>query len=104
MRMSRSVALFMLLVLLLSPVMAASNQQKVFSLDDDVYQAIQMLYISQGLSLPSTTGPYQPSRTCLDVGEAQTRSPERKPITTPIPPTLWEGRLGIEDSCNKSPC
>jgi hypothetical protein len=55
----------MLLVLLLSPVMAASNQQKVFSLDDDVYQAIQMLYISQGLSLPSTTGPYSQAELAL---------------------------------------
>ncbi len=63
--MSWSVVLFMLFVLLLSPVMAASNQQKVFSLDDDVYQAIQMLYISQGLSLPSTTGPYSQAELAL---------------------------------------
>jgi hypothetical protein len=34
-------------------------------LDDDVYQAIQMLYISQGLSLPSTTGPYSQAELAL---------------------------------------
>jgi hypothetical protein len=35
-----------------------ANKQKIFSLDSDVYEAIAVLYVNQGLSLPSTTGPY----------------------------------------------
>ncbi len=34
------------------------NYQKIFPIDSDVYQAITSLYISQGLALPSTTGPW----------------------------------------------
>jgi hypothetical protein len=35
-----------------------ANKQKIFSLDSDVYEAIAALYVHQGISLPSTTGPY----------------------------------------------
>ncbi|AEV29954.1 hypothetical protein SpiGrapes_2178 [Sphaerochaeta pleomorpha str. Grapes] len=47
-------------VLVSSVVFAApyANKQKIFSLDSDVYEAIASLYVIQGLSLPSTTGPY----------------------------------------------
>ena len=50
----------LLLVLALLPVSSAAypNQQKIFSLDSDVYEAISALYLEQGRSLPSTTGPY----------------------------------------------
>jgi hypothetical protein len=34
------------------------NKQKIYSLDSDVYEAISVLYVDQGLSLPSTTAPY----------------------------------------------
>ncbi len=34
------------------------NVQKIYPIDSDVYQAITALYISQGLALPSTTGPW----------------------------------------------
>ncbi|MDY0289658.1 MAG: hypothetical protein RBR15_12605 [Sphaerochaeta sp.] len=50
-----------LVVLLVSSVMFASpyaNNQKIFSLDSDIYEAIASLYVNQGMSLPSTTGPY----------------------------------------------
>lgn len=58
MRHSR-MGIFVLFVCLLAmPLVAAENNQKIYSLDDDTYSAIQLLYISQGLSLPSTTGPY----------------------------------------------
>lgn len=36
---------------LVAPVAAASNQQKIFSLDSDVHQAIEFLYMAQGLGL-----------------------------------------------------
>ena len=34
------------------------NQQKIYPVDSDVYEAITYLYINQGYSLPSTTGPW----------------------------------------------
>ena len=34
------------------------NLQKIYPVDSDVYEAITALYISQGLALPSTTGPW----------------------------------------------
>lgn len=42
-------------VLVAEPYM---NKQMIYSLDSDVYEAIAVLYMDQGLSLPSTTGPY----------------------------------------------
>ena len=54
------VSFVLLFVLVLMPVYsnAYSNQQKIYSLDSDVYEAIASLYVLQGLSLPSTTAPY----------------------------------------------
>ncbi len=51
------------LVILVSVCIAAlaesgKNHQKIYPVDSDVYQAITALYISQGLALPSTTGPW----------------------------------------------
>ena len=34
------------------------NRQKIFPVGSDVYDAIKQLYISEGLALPSTTGPW----------------------------------------------
>ena len=34
------------------------NHQKIYPVDSDVYQAITLLFINQGLALPSTTGPW----------------------------------------------
>lgn len=34
------------------------NLQKIYPIDSDIYEAITGLYISQGLALPSTTGPW----------------------------------------------
>ncbi len=65
MRLIRLAVFTLLIVMLPLHLMAASNQQKIYSMDSDVYTAIQVLYISQGLSLPSTTGPY--SRAELDL-------------------------------------
>ena len=57
--------LFVLIALLLAPGLSAANHQKVYSLDSDIYEAIQILYVSQGLSLPSTTGPYSQAELTL---------------------------------------
>lgn len=66
MRTSRLVLLSLAcLLLFLVPVFGSTNQQKVFSLDSDVYEAIEVLYVSQGLSLPSTTGPYSQAELSL---------------------------------------
>lgn len=55
--------LAMLIALLLAASMlfagvTAENRQKIYPVDSDVYEAIKYLYISQGLALPSTTGPW----------------------------------------------
>lgn len=34
------------------------NRQEVVSVDSPIYRAMKNLYISQGLALPSTTGPW----------------------------------------------
>jgi hypothetical protein len=50
------VALF--IALNAAPLFAQDNHQKIYPIDSEVYQAIKALYISQGLALPSTTGPW----------------------------------------------
>ncbi len=65
MRVKRLMVLFVLIAFLLAPGLSAANQQKVYSLDSDIYEAIQILYVSQGLSLPSTTGPYSQAELTL---------------------------------------
>jgi hypothetical protein len=37
---------------------SAPNHQKIYPIDSEVYQAVKALYISRGLALPSTTGPW----------------------------------------------
>jgi hypothetical protein len=37
---------------------AQANHQKIVPIDSEIYQAIKSLYISRGLALPSTTGPW----------------------------------------------
>lgn len=65
MRLNRFVILPLLIIMLVSPVFAVSNQQKIYNLDSDIYTAVQVLYISQGLSLPSATGPYSQAELSL---------------------------------------
>lgn len=65
MRKLRPLLVGLCIALLVSPIFAVSNQQKVYSLDSDIYEAIQILYVSQGLSLPSTTGPYSQAELTL---------------------------------------
>lgn len=51
-----------ILVLLTISSLAAAitdvNRQEVVSIDSPIYRAMKNLYISQGLALPSTTGPW----------------------------------------------
>jgi hypothetical protein len=58
--------------LLSASIFGAVNQQKIYSLDGDVYDAIESLYIHQGLSLPSTTGPYSQAELSLMVEKIRT--------------------------------
>jgi hypothetical protein len=57
----KTVVAVVMLVFCLSVLFAGSsstNKQKIYSLDNDIYEAIALVYVSQGHSLPSTTGPY----------------------------------------------
>ena len=42
----------------LNASISAQNNQKIIPIDSEIYQAIKSLYISQGLALPSTAGPW----------------------------------------------
>lgn len=56
------------IVLVVSMVLFAEpyqNKQKIYSLDSDVYEAIAVLYLDQGLALPSTTAPYSQAELAL---------------------------------------
>ena len=42
-----------------------NNEQKIYSIDSPVYEALTQLYISEGLALPSTTGPWSENELLL---------------------------------------
>lgn len=67
MRITRVLMCCLVMCLLSASIFGAVNQQKIYSLDSDVYDAIESLYIHQGLSLPSTTGPYSQAELSLMV-------------------------------------
>jgi hypothetical protein len=45
-----------------------TNHQKIHPIDSEVYQVIKSLYISRGLALPSTTGPWSEAELLLMLG------------------------------------
>jgi len=51
---------FILLIALITTLfsLSGSNNQKIYPIDSDIYQAITSLYLSSGYALPSTSGPY----------------------------------------------
>lgn len=58
--MKKAIAI-LLVVFCLMPVFSVvtdSNRQEIYSVDSPVYDAMEYLYISTGLALPSTTGPW----------------------------------------------
>ncbi|MCK9347375.1 MAG: hypothetical protein M0P41_00370 [Sphaerochaeta sp.] len=65
MRITRVLVCCLAMFLLSASIFGAVNQQKIYSLDSDVYDALEVLYIHQGLSLPSTTGPYSQAELSL---------------------------------------
>ncbi|HBK57982.1 MAG TPA: hypothetical protein DDZ37_01180 [Spirochaetaceae bacterium] len=58
--MKRAILVLVLAAFVCGSVFSESgkNLQKIYPIDSDIYQAITALYISQGLALPSTTGPW----------------------------------------------
>ena len=89
------------LVLLAGSPVFAANAQKVFPTDSEVYEAISLLYINQGISLPSGSGPWTAdeldkmlskiTRTALSKGELNLydyakaeihKTPENQPSPT----------------------
>ena len=55
--MKKKLSIFLVLCLI-SSVFAYENGQKIWSVDSDVYEGIKSLYIMQGLSMPSSSGPW----------------------------------------------
>ena len=59
--MHRKAALVSTLLMMMLPLFAAErpgNLQKILPVGSEVYKAITLIYINQGISLPSTTGPW----------------------------------------------
>ncbi|MDR1785397.1 MAG: hypothetical protein LBR23_02875 [Spirochaetaceae bacterium] len=76
--MYRGIKRFFLLVLVAAagPLAAqkSPNHQKMYPVDSEIYDALRALYISQGLALPSTTGPWSEGELLAMMGRL--RSPE----------------------------
>ncbi|MBC8550746.1 MAG: hypothetical protein H8D23_13970, partial [Candidatus Brocadiales bacterium] len=53
----KSITFWLLIMFILLPVTAA-NMQKIFQIDSDVYEALTFLYMEQGKSVPSSSGPW----------------------------------------------
>ena len=56
--MKRTVIAILMVAILLSSAFAYSNEQKIYSVDSGVYDAMETLYILAGQSLPSSSGPW----------------------------------------------
>lgn len=56
--MKKIVAVFLLVLVVLTSVSALSNSQKIYRVDSKEYEEIKYLYILTGHALPSTTGPW----------------------------------------------
>ena len=56
--MKKIVSILILLCLTLNLTFAEVNDQKIYSVDSDVYKDIVKLYLVTGHAMPSTTGPW----------------------------------------------
>ncbi len=56
--MRKTASIILLLCITLSLVFAASNEQKIYSVDSSVYKNMVKLYLATGHAMPSTTGPW----------------------------------------------
>lgn len=61
--------LAIIILALISFAAFASNDQKIWSVNDDVFKCIENLYIQQGLALPSGTGPWSTSELKIMMGK-----------------------------------
>ena len=63
----RLVSVIVLCSVVLSTLIAGNgvNQQKIYPIDTPVFEALTQLYISNGLALPSTTGPWSTNELVL---------------------------------------
>ncbi len=56
--MKKLVSILLILCLGFSLIFAEANDQKIYSVDSDIYQNIVKLYLTTGHAMPSTTGPW----------------------------------------------
>ncbi len=59
--MKKTALVLLSLLTLIFPLFSLTNSQKIYSVDDPVYGYIRDLYLLEGLSTPSTTGPWSGS-------------------------------------------
>lgn len=56
--MKKALSVFLMVSVLLTSVFAYTNEQKIYSVDSGVYEAMETLFILAGRSLPSSSGPW----------------------------------------------
>lgn len=66
--MKKFVVAILMMAILLSSAFAYSNEQKIYSVDSGVYEAMEKLYILAGQSLPSTSGPWSEAELQMMLG------------------------------------
>ena len=59
--MKKTALVLLSLLTLIFPLFPLTNSQKIYSVEDPVYGYIRDLYLLEGLSTPSTTGPWSGS-------------------------------------------
>ena len=71
---------------------APINQQKIYPVDSPLFEALTQLYISEGLSLPSTTGPYSANELILMLNRLDENSlkDQAKTVYNYVYDTLYE--------------
>lgn len=113
--MKKFIAFALLSLLMVSAVFSSvteTNRQEIVPVDSPIYRAMKTLYISEGLALPSTTGPWSmaemdmmlsrinPEK--LDSSEMEVYEYLQREITTPprIEPAAAEGLFGFTISAD----
>ena len=113
--MKKFIAFALLSLLMVSAVFSSvteTNRQEIVPVDSPIYRAMKTLYISEGLALPSTTGPWSMAEMdmmlsrinpeMLDSSEMEVYEYLQREITTPprIEPAAAEGLFGFTISAD----
>ncbi len=103
--MKKTIAAILMMAILLASVFAYSNEQKIYSVDSGVYEAMETLYILAGQSLPSSSGPWSEAELQMMLGRidkadlseaAQKYYDYVEGLITSVPKMQFADNLGME--------